>query len=166
VTPTIVETFQDTASTTEVDGHDGDGVVDVTIEGPHTLSDRQASLTPQSPFPNLEDSPVITRDSLRRIASVPERDLHDSLDRLNILEYAPSMATASPSLPRTGTMLMREHQDQNMTTLLSSVSAVLRVLENSSEISELMTAAQSMSLLCGRGLLLVLLGDHKRVWYV
>jgi len=124
----------------------------VTIEGQRIPSEQQVSITPQSPLLNLEDTPVITRDSLRRIASVPERDLHDSLDHLNILEYAPSMATASPSLPRTGTMLMREHQDQKMTTLLSSVSAVLRVLKNSSEVSELMTAAQSMSLLCGRGL--------------
>ena len=123
----------------------------MTIEGQHTLSERQGSLTPLSPS-NIEDSPVITRDSLRRISSVPEGDLRDSLDHLNILEYAPSMATASPSLPRTGTMLMREHQDQQMTTLLSSVSAVLKMLKKSSEVSELMMAAQSMSLLCGRGL--------------
>ncbi|XP_065882670.1 uncharacterized protein [Dysidea avara] len=158
VSPTIVETLEhednSTAITTETEanGHVGGGtdqVVDVTIEGQHTLSERQGSLTPLSPS-NIEDSPVITRDSLRRISSVPEGDLRDSLDHLNILEYAPSMATASPSLPRTGTMLMREHQDQQMTTLLSSVSAVLKMLKKSSEVSELMMAAQSMSLLCGR----------------
>lgn len=124
----------------------------MSVEGRRTPSEeRQNSLSPQSPFINLDDTPVVTRDSLRRIASVPEHDLRDSLDHLNILEHAPSLAKASPSLPRTGTMLMREHKDQEMTTLLSSVSAVLRVLKNSSEVSELMTAAQSMSLLCGRG---------------
>jgi len=104
------------------------------------------------PVVNVEDSPVATRDSLRRISDVPTSDnFHDSLEQLS-LDNTPSLIKTSPSLPRTGTMLMRQQQDQQMTTLLSSVSAVLRVLNNSSEISELMTAAQSLSLLCGRGI--------------
>ena len=110
--------------------------------------EHQPSVGP--PLVNIEDSPVVTRDSLRRIASVPARDLESSLEQLS-LDVTPSYGRSSPSLPRTGTMLMREQQDQQMATLLSSVSAVLRVLKNSSEISELRMAAQSMSLLCGRG---------------
>ena len=104
-----------------------------------------------TPIVNIDDVPVATRNSLRRIASVPATDdFHNSFEQLS-LDVSPSQAQCSPSLPRTGTMLMREQQDQLMTTLLSSVSAVLRLLKNSSEVSELMTAAQSMSMLCGRG---------------
>lgn len=116
----------------------------------HFGLEQQPSLVP--PFVNVEDSPVATCDSLRRISSVPTSDsFHDSLEQLS-LDNTPSLAKTSPSLPRTDTMLMRQQQDQQMATLLSSVSAVLRVLKNSSEISELMTAAQSLSLLCGRGI--------------
>ena len=105
-----------------------------------------------TPIVNIDDAPVATRNSLRRIASVPATDdFHNSFEQLS-LDVSPSQAQCSPSLPRTGTMLMREQQDQLMTTLLSSVSAVLRLLKNSSEVSELMTAAQSMSMLSGRGM--------------
>ena len=92
---------------------------------------------------------------MRRISSEPAGDefynFSDSLEQLS-LDVTPSEASRSPSLPRTGTMLMREQQDQQMTTLLSSVSSVLRLLKSSSDISQLMIAAQSLSMLCGRGM--------------
>ena len=114
---------------------------------------RNSGMEQQSAVPpmvNVENAPVATRDSLRRISSEPSTDDFHSFEQLS-LDVTPSQARRSPSLPRTGTMLMREQQDQQMTTLLSSVSAVLRMLKNSSEISELRTAAQSLSMLCGRG---------------
>ena len=115
----------------------------------HSGLEQQSSLV--TPMVNIEDAPVATRDSLRRVSSEPSTDnFHDSFEQLS-LDVSPSQVSRSPSLPRTGTMLMREQQDQQMTTLLSSVSAVLRLLKNSSEISELITAAQSLSMLCGRG---------------
>ena len=112
-------------------------------------------LSTVAPLVNIENAPVATRNNLRRIASVPTSDFHESLEQLS-LDVTPSQATNSPSLPRTGTMLMREQQDQQMTTLLSSVSAVLRMLKNSSDIPQLMTAAQSLSMLCGRGMCTVI----------
>ena len=113
--------------------------------------EQQQQLSAVSPMVNIEDAPVATRDSLRRISIEPSNDdFPDSFEQLS-LDVTPSQASRSPSLPRTGTMLMRQQQDQQMTTLLSSVSAVLRMLKNSSEISELRTAAQSLSMLCGRG---------------
>ena len=121
-------------------------------------NDEHSNMEQQSvavtPIVNIDDAPVATHGSLRRIASVPATDnFHNSFEQLS-LDISPSQVQRSPSLPRTGTMLMREQQDQLMTTLLSSVSAVLRLLKNSSEVSELMTAAQSMSMLCGRGMCL------------
>lgn len=108
----------------------------------HSSREQQAQ-----PKLNIEDAPVASRDSLRRISSEPATDDFHNLS----LDVTPSEPSRSPSLPRTGTMLMREQQDQEMATLLSSVSAVLRMLKNSSEISQLRTAAQSMSMLCGKG---------------
>lgn len=118
------------------------------MNSPET-GDEHLSTVP--PLVSVENAPVATRDSLRRIASVPASDFHESIEQLS-LDVTPSEVTRSPSLPRTGTMLMREQQDQQMTTLLSSVSAVLRMLKNSSDITQLMTAAQSLSMLCGRGM--------------
>ena len=107
------------------------------------------------PVLNIENAPVATRGTMRRISSEPAGDefhnYSDSLEQLS-LDVTPSEASRSPSLPRTGTMLMREQHDQQMTTLLSSVSSVLRLLKSSSDISQLMIAAQSLSMLCGRGM--------------
>lgn len=114
--------------------------------------DQQSSLAASGFVNTIENSPVATRDSLRRIGSVPASDsFHDSLQQLS-LDNTPTQLSRSPSLPHTGTMLLRQQQDQQMATLLSSVSAVLRLLKNSGEISELMTAAQSLSMLCGKGI--------------
>ena len=114
-------------------------------------SSREQQPSPVPPILNIENAPVATHNTIRRISSEPASDdFHNSLGELS-LDVTPSEASRSPSLPRTGTMLMREQQDQQMTTLLSSVSSVLRLLKNSSDVSQLMIAAQSLSMLCGRG---------------
>ena len=116
----------------------------------HSSPEQQPSHIP--PILNIDNAPVATRSTLRRISSEPVGDdFNDSMEQLS-LDVMPSEASRSPSLPRTGTMLMREQQDQQMTTLLSSVSSVLRLLKNSSDVSQLMIAAQSLSMLCGRGM--------------